>query len=199
MNTEKMKKAPVTSLLIVVCIGVYLCGAFVFKTLSFSALEAYGMGAYYAPAVAIDHEYWRLFTANFLHYNLMHLVMNLYALWSLGYFCERVLRRRAYLIVLLVAALTTSGLAYVFYIITGIGGTSVSAGISGVIFGLIGAVAALSVADARRFKPVWNSLAPSVGLMLALGILVPSISFSGHVCGFAGGFVSAYAALKMFK
>ena len=49
------------------------------------------LGALDPDAVIVRHEYWRLLTALFLHYGLLHILINLYALYLLGPELERLI------------------------------------------------------------------------------------------------------------
>ena len=75
---------------------------------------------------------WRLVTAAFLHQGGLHLVVNLYALWMLGVFCEPVYGRARFLIIYLVAAIGSSLASNVLT-------QGQSVGASGALFGLLGA------------------------------------------------------------
>jgi len=90
-------------------------------------------GADYGP-YTLDKQYWRLFTSMFLHFGIIHILANMWCLWSLGRLSERLL-----------GSFTTAGL----YLLTGMGASllslswdpmRVSAGASGAIFGIAGAL-----------------------------------------------------------
>ena len=71
-------------------------------------------------------------------------------------------------------------------------------GISGAIFGLMGALLAL----AWKFKDVYaylfKQISSSVLLMLLISILVPSISLSGHISGMIGGFIANFTNYQIY-
>lgn len=90
-------------------------------------------GADYGP-YTLGGQYWRLITAMFLHFGIIHLAGNMWCLWSLGQLTEKLLG-------------SISVLA--LYLLTGIGASllslswdpmRVSAGASGAIFGIAGAL-----------------------------------------------------------
>lgn len=90
-------------------------------------------GADYGP-YTLGGQYWRLITAMFLHFGIIHLAGNMWCLWSLGQLTEKLL-----------GSLSVLGL----YLLTGIGASllslgwdpmRVSAGASGAIFGIAGAL-----------------------------------------------------------
>lgn len=90
-------------------------------------------GADYGP-YTLGGQYWRLITAMFLHFGIIHLLGNMWCLWSLGQLTEKLL-----------GSISVVGL----YLLTGIGASLLSlswdpmrvgAGASGAIFGIAGAL-----------------------------------------------------------
>ena len=63
-------------------------------------------------------------------------------------------------------------------------------GISGIIFGLIGSLLALSVLYGDIYSYLFKQIASSVLLMLFISVAIPSISLTGHIGGLIGGFVA---------
>ena len=188
------KKFPITISLICLCILVYGI-SFVLFGEEMNALEGLYFGGFNPVYIQLSNEYYRLLSANFIHFGILHLAMNCYSLYGLGLFIEKSLGLKKYLILILVSALTTTGLPYLFYFITGYGANVVSGGISGVIFGLIGALGALAIRYKYIYMDIFKQLAPNIILMLAISFLVPSISLSGHLAGLIGGFVCTYILL----
>ena len=99
--------------------------------ITFNGKDLLDWGANYRPSVD-SGEYWRLFTNMFLHGGLIHVMMNMFALFFVGIFLEPVLGSKRF------------GL---FYVITGILASiasvwwhekTVSVGASGAIFGMYG-------------------------------------------------------------
>ena len=92
------------------------------------------LGAKVTPLVAAG-EYWRLFTSMFLHIGVAHLFFNGYALLVVGTELERLLGWGRFLAIYLLSGLLGSLASYAF-------SANLSAGASGAIFGLIGALGA---------------------------------------------------------
>ena len=192
----KYKSFPITISLICLCILVYAM-SFVWFGEEMNALEGLYFGGFNPVYIQLSHEYYRLLSANFIHFGILHLAVKCYSLYGLGLFIEKSLGLKKYLILILVSALTTTGLPYLFYLITGYGANVVSGGISGVIFGLIGALGALALRYKYIYMDIFKQLAPNIILMLIISFIIPSISLSGHLAGLIGGFVCTYILLMI--
>ena len=192
----KYKSFPITISLICLCILVYAM-SFVWFGEEMNALEGLYFGGFNPVYIQLSHEYYRLLSANFIHFGILHLAVNCYSLYGLGLFIEKSLGLKKYLILILVSALTTTGLSYLFYLITGYGANVVSGGISGVIFGLIGALGALALRYKYIYMDIFKQLVPNIILMLIISFIIPSISLSGHLAGLIGGFVCTYILLMI--
>lgn len=197
-DKKEILEHPVTSITIALCVVYYL-----YTTLRYSwdmtAMQGLSAGAYNPVYVSYYHQYARLLTANFVHFGLLHIAVNSYSLYNLGFFVETFLKRRDYIIILLVSALATNGLPYLVYISTGLGANSVSGGISGVIFGLMGTTIALYLHYPHAFKEVARSIGINIVLMILVSLMVPSISLSGHISGLIGGFIISYLLIRRYK
>src|SRR5947209_3047709 len=53
-----------------------------------SPQKLYQLGGTLGYAIVLNHQYWRLFTAMFLHAGLLHLGLNMYALYLFGTLIE---------------------------------------------------------------------------------------------------------------
>jgi membrane associated rhomboid family serine protease len=137
-----------------------------------------------------EGEWWRVFTALFLHANLLHLGMNGAGLWLFGSAVEKSFGRWRFLLIFLLAGalgnLASASMARY----------DLAVGASGGIFGVIGAYA---VAVSRLRSPLYHTLRRRLLLFLALmvavdfsiGWLEPQIDNVAHVGGFAAGIVLA--------
>ncbi|MFR7591169.1 MAG: rhomboid family intramembrane serine protease [Longibaculum sp.] len=193
---KKYKKAPITMGLMTVCIVVYII-SFVLFGETMNVYEGIAFGAYNPLFIAYKHEYFRFFTANFIHFGLLHIAVNCYSLYGIGMFIESVLKEKKYAIVLFMSAIATTVLPYLMFLVNGFEANTISGGISGVIFGLIGALGALALKYRDVFMDIFKQLAPNVILMLVISFVVPSISWSGHVSGMIGGFIATYILLNI--
>lgn len=129
------------------------------------------------PGVATGGEY-RLLTSTFMHYGAIHLLFNMVVLWILGRVLERDLGSLRFLALYLLSGLMGSVVTYLFA-----APETLSAGASGSIYGLFGALILVN----RRLSRDNTGIFVLLGLNLALTFVVPSISITGHLGGLAGG------------
>lgn len=136
-------------------------------------------------------QWWRLLTAGLVHGGLVHLAMNGWVLWSIGGFVERLLGRWRMLVVLWGSVLTGSLASLAM-------NRGVSVGISGGLFGLVGAILVTGLRHRRTLPPPARRMlvrAPVeiIVLNLGLGAAVPMIDNAAHLGGLAGGIVLGLA------
>jgi membrane associated rhomboid family serine protease len=128
-----------------------------------------------------DGAVYRLFTSMFVHYGVLHLLLNMWALWLLGRSLEAALGPVRYLALYLLAGLGGSVAAYVFT------PNAIGAGASGAIFGLFAALFIVL----KRLRRDTSSVIPVILINLVLTFTVPNISIAGHLGGFVvGGLVA---------
>jgi membrane associated rhomboid family serine protease len=149
-------------------------------------------GALYPPSIALQHEYWRLFTAMFLHANLLHILFNMWALYIAGSYVEVLAGRAKYLLIYFISGLAGNILAYAIGPINGL-----EVGASTAIFGLFGA---LFVYSLHNRNTVAGMALRSMGFVIAINLFltftISGISWQGHVGGLLGG-IAAIEALTL--
>ncbi len=136
-------------------------------------------------------QYWRIVTAAFLHAGILHLGLNMLALYQVGSFLESLTGTVRYAVIYLVAMIG-SGIAVVLFSYF-----DVTVGASGAIFGLFGALVALGLRLGKRGRSLVMQTLPIIGLNLAFGFAVPHISNAGHIGGLISGFVAGFAVSLM--
>ncbi|MSQ82528.1 MAG: rhomboid family intramembrane serine protease [Myxococcales bacterium] len=141
-------------------------------------------------------EPWRLLTSAFLHGNLLHVGMNMLALWQLGAMAERLLGSRAFLAVYLLAALGGAVASFDWHLYSG--GHAVSVGASGAVFGVLGATIGFALARRDTIpRRIYQSLLRSGGtfviLNFALGLAVSVIDNAAHLGGLVTGVLGGAA------
>lgn len=141
-------------------------------------------GLLFGPLVD-QGEYWRLLTSGFLHGSVAHVLFNSWALWVFGPLVEAMFGRGRMLGIYLAGLFGGSALVMAFDWATP------TLGASAAVLGLGGAlVAAMSV---RGVGLRSNGLVGVLLINLLLPLLMPRISFWGHLGGIAGGFLAGYA------
>lgn len=181
-DIRSSNQVPVTIGLIVVNVIAYL---FQGSGLAFGdpARNVETWGLLFGPLVE-EGEVWRIVTAAFLHGSLIHIGFNMYLLWALGQQLERGLGTARYLLIY-AAGLFGGSLAVLAFNFN-----APTLGASGAVLGLAGAMGAVLWA---RGVPLNRS--PVFGLVLlnlGLPLLLPGISFWGHLGGIAGGFIAGW-------
>ena len=179
------KKAPCTIALIVL-------NAAVFIFLSFGGMteDAYYMlqnGAMYVPLLK-EGEYYRLFTSIFLHFGFSHLVNNMLMLGVMGWQLELVLGKVKFLLLYFAAGLCGNLLSAFAEIRTG--EYAVSAGASGAIFGIIGALLYIALRNHGRIGTVsGQGILLMIALTLYYGFTSSGVDNFAHIGGLAAGFL----------
>jgi len=138
----------------------------------------------------LGNQWWRLVTAGFLHGGLMHILMNSWSFMSLGPLVEEVFGASRMLVIYFCS--TVSGY-YLSYMMS----NSVSIGASAAIFGLIGAMIAISIKEPARFGHMRRTFVgwALFGVIYIFGNLFGMrIDNYAHFGGLAGGFAIAYLA-----
>ena len=154
---------------------------------------AYRMGAIYHPAIMAG-EWQRLIGAPFLHFGLLHLGMNGWAQWALGAPIEFLVGPWRFLALWVGSALGASLTSLIF------NQSSVAAGASGAIFGLLGAFTTFvffrkDVLPQPVPRPLRNGVLATLLLNLMISF-IPSIDMAAHAGGFLTGAVMAFGLVK---
>lgn len=128
-------------------------------------------------------QYWRLLTAMFLHIGILHLFFNSYALYIYGPIVESLFGKMKFIVVYLISGLTGSLLSYIF-------SSSISAGASGAIFGLMGSLLYFGRRNKDIFRRIFGPrLLIIIGFNLFYGFVNPGIDNWGHIGGLIGGYL----------
>lgn len=148
---------------------------------SFRPLE--GGGAAVVDGVARG-AWWQVVTSVFTHIQVLHIVLNMIALYMFGPPLEQILGRVRFLTLYVVSGITGSAGVMLF---SGAYGSTVGA--SGAIFGLLGAMAVIAFKTGGAYQDLLSLL----GLNLIITFTIPHISWQGHLGGLVGGVVVAVA------
>lgn len=138
-------------------------------------------------AATTDGEWWRLLTSMFLHYGILHVALNMWALFNTGMFLEKLQGRALFAITYL-----GSGLAGGFASILWNGDRVWSAGASGAVFGVIGGIIGFMLRERQSIprsvlRGMMNSSLAFAGFNILFGFSIPGIDNAAHLGGLAGG------------
>lgn len=132
-------------------------------------------------------EVWRLFTAMFLHIGIFHLAINAYSLYNVGALLERFIGSFRFAVVYVLSGLCGSLASYVF------SPHAISAGASGAIFGLLGALGVFFFLHRRLFGSTAHRILVNIVVValinLSLGLKLSGIDNFAHMGGLLGGIV----------
>ena len=182
----------VTFALIGINVGIYLLQLLLGAPLNGNSGWIYEHGVLVSSAVdssgqvvgVAEGEWWRLVTAAFLHYGILHLGMNMLVLWIIGPPLEEYFGHGRYALVYLVSGLAGSAGALIW------SPDAATVGASGAIWGIMGAALVL---ERRRIYVFGGQAMGLVLFNLVITFLIPGISIGGHVGGLIGGGLAALA------
>jgi len=175
-----------------VFVGMLLAGAGLMGGSSRMALD---WGANFGP-LTLSGQWWRLVTSCFVHFGIMHIGFNMWCLWSLGELAERLYGRVTFA---------------VLYLLCGIGGSLgsiawhsmpvVSAGASGAIFGIAGAIiASLKLGNTTNrwmANNILRSLIVFVGFNVVIGAASGITDNACHIGGLLTGLIVGALIAKL--
>ena len=183
------KKIVFTNVISLICLVMYFviaiyCGNFI----NFDANILAKFGANNIILVK-SGEVWRLLTSAFLHVGLIHLFVNMYSLRVIGPSVEALIGKWKFIFIYLVSSISSSLMSLVFT-----ESNIVSAGASGAIFGLMGALLyfgyhyRLYLNDAIK-----TQIIPVIVFNLLIGFMISGIDNGAHIGGLVGGYLATMA------
>lgn len=180
-----IKKPIITYCIIALCVLVFIL-MYIFGNGSSDNLTLIKFGANLDILTVGLGEYFRLITCSFLHIGIFHLLFNMYALYVIGSQAESFFGKIKYLIIYLFSAVSASLLSLMF------SANVISAGASGAIFGLMGALLYFGYHYRIYLGNVIKSqILPIIVINLLFGFLVSGVDNAAHIGGLIGGFLMA--------
>ena len=178
----------ITVFLIILNSIIFLGLEFLGRTESASFMVT--VGAVYPTLIQENGEYWRLFTACFLHFGFQHLLNNMVMLGAAGQILERALGKIKFLVLYLVAGVGGCTLSYLQMLYSG--EYAVAAGASGAIFGIIGALAWILILHKGQYETLTGKgMIMMLVLSLYYGASTGDVDNWGHIGGLIMGFLLA--------
>lgn len=152
-------------------------------------------GGLYPPLVLDNGEWYRLFTAMFLHFGIYHISNNMVILFFVGDKLEYALGKWKYLLIYLVSGLGGSLLS--LYMMVQTNEMSVSAGASGAIFGVIGALLCVAIKNRGRVEGLTSrGLVFMTALCLYFGLSSTGVDNWCHIGGLLTGFLMSFVLYR---
>lgn len=188
-------EAPVTAVLLLANLLVFVTIAALGGGVVTARSDLYpGFGSNFGP-LTTDGEWWRLATSAFIHFGLLHFAMNMFALWDAGR---------------LVESLYGSASFAVLYLASGVAGSLASvawnpwvhsAGASGAIFGVLGALLAYALKPGMGLDPATlrrHRIAAVVFIVyaFAFGLVGEGIDNAAHFGGLVAGVALGYVLAR---
>jgi len=185
---DRTPRAWVTTTIIAINVALFV--AMVASGVSLSKPANAGLiawGADYGP-LTTGGQPWRLLTNTFIHIGVLHVILNMVGLWFLGTLIERLLGSLGFAVTYLLSGLCGSILSTWWNPLT------VSAGASGAIFGIFGALVAYLLSHRgqipREMLVSLRRFAISfMALNVAFGVKQKGIDVAAHLGGLGGGLV----------
>ncbi len=192
---DEFQKYRITYSIIILNLIVYLFSAFFSRDIIDMDMQTLvDMGALYGPLTVLKGEWWRLFTAMFLHAGMTHLLMNMFSLYLIGRGAEMYFDTKSYLSIYLFSGLL-GGLVSLY-----VHPVSVGIGASGAIFGVFGALAGFFLAHRERIQEHTKAFMKDFGIIIVIniviGLSIPSIDMSAHIAGLFVGFIGGFVLSK---
>ncbi len=143
-------------------------------------------GANFGPRT-LDHQQWRMLTSAFLHFGIFHIGFNMWVLWQLGGLVERLVGNVGFLVLYTIAALGGSVASLLWNPLV------VSAGASGAVFGVCGALLGFIVRRGDTIpmgvlSQLRGSMMSFLGYNLVFGLMISGINIACHIGGLVAGF-----------
>jgi len=155
-------------------------------------------GANFGPATQ-DGQWWRLGSALFLHFGILHLALNMWALWDVGRLIEQLFGRWRFITLYLGSGIVGNLVSLAWQ-----GNQAVSGGASGAIFSLYGALLVFLLreraqVDRGEFRWLFGAASIFIVLALVMGQLVPGIDNAAHLGGLLAGALFALVLARRWR
>ena len=183
------KKLPICTIAIAVANGLILLGlSFMGMTEDCAFMMRYG--AMYVPYLMNGERYYTLITSMFLHFGFSHLMNNMVMLLVIGYSLEPEIGKIRFLLIYLGSGLMGNLVSAWFDVSQG--SYAVSAGASGAIFGIVGALLYVAIRNHGRVGEIsTRGLVLMAGLSLYYGFTAPGVDNAAQIGGLISGFLLA--------
>lgn len=188
----RVKTPIITYSLVIINILVFL-SMYIFGNGSTDINTLVNFGAIYSPLIKAG-EYYRLLFAGFIHIGVIHLFVNMYSLLAIGTRLESLIGKCKFLIVYLVSLVVGNLMSMLFI------GNSISAGASGALFGLFGALLYFGYHYRVYLGSMMASqVIPILIINFSLPFFLSGIDLAAHIGGFVAGLLTLWALGVEYK
>jgi membrane associated rhomboid family serine protease len=179
----------ITFIIIAICAVVYLVEVVLSQNITISTDVLVTLGAQVNLLVA-QGQVWRIFTAMFLHFDILHIGLNMLSLFFIGSAVEVFYGKWRYLLIYLGSGIIGGIVTYFL-----MPPDTLAAGASGAIFGVFGALGIFYIVNRRSLGGYGRGAIGNwlfwLGLNIVFGLSVPGIGLIDHLGGlFAGMLLS---------
>ena len=154
-------------------------------------------GAQVNQYVAQGH-FWLIFTAMWLHFNILHIGLNMLSLFFIGTIVEMFYGKWRYLLIYLLSGLIGGIVTYF-----AAPPNTLAAGASGAIFGVFGALGVFFLLNRRALGPAGTGAIMNwlfwLVLNFAFDFSAPGIGIQDHIGGLAAGLVLGFILLPRMR
>ena len=173
------KQPIVTYIIMAVCIILFILMELSGGSTNSQILLKYGANL---DILVKNGEYYRLFTCIFLHIGIMHLICNMYSLYAIGREVESLFGKVKYIIIFILSGIFGSIMSIAFT------HNTISAGASGAIFGLLGALLYFGI-NYRTYlgEAIKRTIIPIIVVNLIIGFFAEGIDLAAYIGGLVGG------------
>lgn len=195
-NQKPYRQNPFTRMNVSVTMGLVALNILVFLIIELTgstedSAVMVRWGAMFTPYIQEKGEYWRMFTALFLHFGIRHLLNNMLLLYVLGITLEETVGKIRYLLIYLIAGLGANVVSYALNVKQNT--AVVSAGASGGVFAVLGALIWVLIANRGRLKDyTLKNLIFMAMLSLYFGFASSGVDNAAHVAGLLFGFLLSF-------
>ena len=175
----------VTYALIGICVVVFLIQLATQTVLKIDIPAQWGVKA---NSLILQGQVWRLITPMFLHGSILHIGVNMYAMFNIGPTLERFYGRNRYLVLFLLSGYAGNVISFMF-------SPYPSLGASTAIFGMLGAEGVLIYQNREIFGNIARRALTQIITIAVINLVIgmtPGIDNFGHIGGLIGGTLFAW-------
>lgn len=186
-NSKDTKRiTPVTLILIIINIFMFVITALLSRNIIDSDINVLVFLGAKVNSLIKSGEYYRLITSMFLHGGIIHLALNMYALYAIGPLIEKLFGKIKFISIYFIGGVTASLFSYLF-------SASVSIGASGAIFALLGAALVFGLKMRKNIgRDFLTNVFSVIVVNLIIGFSIPNVDNFGHLGGLIGGTIISF-------